>query len=108
MADNDSVVIKVPAEFPAGVGSEPVVNAHTGRVTVPGQWTGADWQAYHEASLSVSDDRPDLLERYLRKCILDDSVDVQTFFRAELQEFHDEEQRQYRILQSVNFVVVRR
>jgi SAM-dependent methyltransferase len=56
----------------------------------------------------ISDERPDLLERYLRKCILDDSVDVQTFFQAELQEFHDEEQRQYRIPQSVNFVVVRR
>ncbi len=56
----------------------------------------------------ISDGRPDLLERYLRKCILDDSVDVQTFFRTELEELHDKERRQYRFPQSVNFVVVRR
>ncbi len=56
----------------------------------------------------IRDDRPDLLERYLRKCILDDSVDVQTLFRTELEELHDKERRQYRFPQSVNFVVVRR
>ena len=59
---------------------------------------------YHE----ISDSRPDLLEKYLRKCILDDSVDVQSIFRAELEEFHEQEQRQYRFPQYVNFVVVER
>jgi hypothetical protein len=55
----DSIVIEVPGEIPAGPTSEPVANPHVGRVTVPGEWTGADWQAYHEASLPVSDERPD-------------------------------------------------
>ena len=59
---------------------------------------------YHE----ISDSQPDLLEKYLRKCILDDSVNVQSFFRAELEEFHEQEQRQYRFPQYVNFVVVER
>jgi hypothetical protein len=55
----DTITIKVPAKIPASVGAEPVENAHSGQVTVPAQWTGADWQAYHEASLAVSDERPD-------------------------------------------------
>ena len=54
----------------------------------------------------ISDSRPDLLEKYLRKCILDDSVDVQSIFHAELEEFYEQEQSQYRFPQSVNFVVV--
>jgi hypothetical protein len=63
MTDSKPIVIKVPAEIPSvktdGTPNEPVANKHTGQVTVPAQWTGADWQAYHEASLPVSDERPD-------------------------------------------------
>lgn len=55
---------------------------------------------YHE----VDDDSPDLLESYLRKSILDDSVDVLKFFESILQEFHDRDSNKYRIPQFVNFV----
>lgn len=57
---------------------------------------------YHE----IRDDRPELLEKYVQKCLLDDSVQVQTFYGAMLADFHDEERGQYRFPQSVNFVVV--
>jgi hypothetical protein len=55
----DSITIEVPAEFAAISVDGPVKNPHTGRVTVPGAWTGADWQAYHEASLPISEKRPE-------------------------------------------------
>jgi hypothetical protein len=55
----ETITIKVPAKIPASVGKDPIVNKHTGRVMVPARWTGADWQGYHEASLAVSEDRPD-------------------------------------------------
>jgi len=50
--------------------------------------------------------RTDLLQKYLRKCILDDSVDVLEFFRTSLEEFHDEKSSVYKIPQFVNFVVI--
>lgn len=59
MTESKPIIIKVPAEIPASVGKEPVANKHAGRVTVPAQWTGADWQAYHEASLPITEERPD-------------------------------------------------
>ncbi len=52
--------------------------------------------------------RPDLLERYLQKCILDSSVDVLQFFNPILEHFRDEATKSYRIPQHVNFVVLRK
>ncbi len=56
----------------------------------------------------IDDRRSDLLEKYLRKCILDDSVDVLEFFESVLEEFHDSNSHTYRIPQFVNFVEVTR
>lgn len=54
----------------------------------------------------IPDYRTDLLQKYLRKCILDDSVDVLEFFGTSLEEFHDEYTGVYKIPQFVNFVVI--
>ncbi len=57
---------------------------------------------YHE----IPDNKTDLLQKYLRKCILDDSVNVLKFFKTILEAFHEERTRLYRIPQSVNFIVI--
>ena len=59
--------------------------------------------AFHH---EIPDHRTNLLQKYLRKCILDDSVDVLEFFRTSLEEFHDEKSSVYKIPQFVNFVVI--
>lgn len=68
---------------------------------------GARYEA-HELFFQheIDDRKSDLLEKYLRKCILDDSVDVLEFFESALQEFHDKNSHTYRIPQFVNFVEV--
>ena len=64
----------------------------------------------HELFLThvIGDDRTVILEKYLRKCILDDSVDALKFFETLLEEFHKEEKGEYQFPQQVNFVVVQR
>jgi len=47
-------------------------------------------------------DRPDLLENYLRKCVLDDTLDTQQAFADLLPRFERDDG--YRIPQSVNFI----
>lgn len=56
----------------------------------------------------INDSPPELLQKYLHKCILDDSVNVLDFFKDLLGEFHDGRKRKYVIPQSVNFVVIRK
>ena len=48
--------------------------------------------------------QPDLMEHYLRKCVLDETVDVQQVFGDVLPSF--ESDGLYRIPQSVNFISV--
>ncbi len=45
------------------------------------------------------------LEKYLRKCILDDSVEALDFFRPILDEFYEPERRAYVFPQTVHFIV---
>ncbi len=54
----ETVVIPVPDTFIAVVRGQdtPIKNKHTGRVTVPSSWTGADWQEFHEATTKAADD----------------------------------------------------
>jgi SAM-dependent methyltransferase len=54
----------------------------------------------------IPEDRTDLLEKYLQKCILDDEVDVLDFFAGMLQEFHDRENGLYKIPQQVNLIEI--
>lgn len=54
----------------------------------------------------IPTDQPDLLDQYLRKCILDDSADVRQLFSDLLPSFHKD--HVYRFPQSVNFITVRR
>jgi SAM-dependent methyltransferase len=54
----------------------------------------------------IPEQRTDLLDKYLRKCILDDSVNVLEFFKPILEAFHDERTNLYRFPQSVNFIVI--
>jgi SAM-dependent methyltransferase len=52
----------------------------------------------------VADSQPSLLESYLRKCILDDQVDVLNFYADILDDYRDEANSCYRFPQTVNFV----
>jgi ubiquinone/menaquinone biosynthesis C-methylase UbiE len=52
----------------------------------------------------LTDDQPILLESYLRKCILDDQVDVLDFYSDVLVDFHDRAESCYRFPQTVNFI----
>lgn len=54
----------------------------------------------------IPDNRTDLLRKYLRKCILDDSVNVLKFFKTILDEYHEGKANLYRIPQYVNFIVI--
>jgi SAM-dependent methyltransferase len=56
----------------------------------------------------LPEDRSDLLQNYLRKCVLDESLDALRFFAPLLPRFHDPPQRMYRFPQSVNFLSVPR
>lgn len=49
-----------------------------------------------------------LLEKYLRKTILDDAVDVLDFFEDILQDYVESETQTYRFPQSVQFIVVQK
>ncbi len=53
-------------------------------------------------------DLPDLLEKYLQKCILEDSVDTLRFFEPLLAGFLDTRRQIYAFPQSVNFIEVRK
>lgn len=69
---------------------------------------GVAYQVYElDFKHEIHEKRTDLLEKYLRKCILDDSADVLEIFRMSLDAFHDPERMTYQFPQSVNFVVVR-
>lgn len=70
---------------------------------------GVDYEVYelffnHE----IKNDRYDLLENYLRKCILDNSVDVLTFFKPILKEFHDKKSNKFKIPQFVNLIEIKK
>jgi SAM-dependent methyltransferase len=52
----------------------------------------------------VPESQPSLLESYLRKCILDDQVDVLDFYAHILDEYRDEENACYRFPQTVSFI----
>ena len=56
----------------------------------------------------IKSDRYDLLENYLRKCILDNSVDVLTFFKPILKKFHDKKSNKFKIPQFVNFIEIKK
>ncbi len=52
----------------------------------------------------MKETHPGGLEKYLRKCILDDSVDAPAFFGPILDEFYEPEQRAYVFPQMVHFI----
>ncbi|MEK6222040.1 MAG: hypothetical protein N2D54_07305, partial [Chloroflexota bacterium] len=54
----------------------------------------------------ITEDRKDLLEKYLRKVILDDTVNVLEFFAPLLEKYYLPESKQYQIPQNVNFIAV--
>ena len=54
----------------------------------------------------IPENQPALLEKYLRKIILDDTVDVRHFFGPLLEGFHDPGRGRYVFPQSVNLIAV--
>lgn len=64
----------------------------------------------HSLSFShvIKSDKEALLEMYLRKSILDDSVDVLNFFADILPDYVDAGAQSYKFPQFVNFIVVRK
>ena len=54
----------------------------------------------------ISKDDPNLLEVYLHKCILDNSVDVINFFSSKLKELYDRDRNEYIFPQRVNLAIV--
>lgn len=56
----------------------------------------------------VEAEREDLLAKYLRKCVLDDSVAAPEFFLPILDQFYDAESDSFRFPQQVNLIVLRK
>lgn len=65
--ERSSVVIEIPESVEILVGGDPetVTLLHTGRVTAPARWTGADWQAWHDAG-KPADEKEHPLQRKWR------------------------------------------
>ena len=70
---------------------------------------GVEYEVYpQQFAHEIPEDQGDLLEKYLRKIILDDTVDVGQLFGPMLEAFHDPSQGSYVFPQSVNLIVVRK
>ncbi|MFQ5968208.1 MAG: class I SAM-dependent methyltransferase [Acidimicrobiia bacterium] len=68
---------------------------------------GAEYEVYPQRfAHEIAEDHADLLEKYLRKVILDDTVDVRHFFGPLLETFYDPGRGRYVIPQSVNLITV--
>ena len=68
---------------------------------------GAEYEVYPQRfAHEIAEDQPGLVEKYLRKVILDDTVDVRHFFGPLLETFHDPGRGTYLIPQSVNLIAV--
>jgi hypothetical protein len=66
-----------------------------------------DYEVYPQRfAHEIAENRDDLLEKYLQKVVLDDSVDVGELFGPLLEGVYDPARERYVIPQSVNLITV--
>ena len=70
---------------------------------------GVEYEVYQQRlSHEIPEEKTALLEKYLRKIILDDTVHVRDFFGSLLEDYHDSRRGKYVFPQSVNLIAVRK